>query len=218
MKNLLLLILFILSTHILLSQVRVSGHFRKNGTYVEPYTRSSPDRNPYNNNGFPGNYNPNTGKTSTGNPDTYLDNYYNKSSSKGNYNVDYSNTGLLKDVNPYMGTNNYTEPNSQYYSNTTINNNDVNYNYNNNSTPPQKKSQPSYNSNFDQIYNTDTYKYYNNKNNENIIDNNKILEERKRKEEEDIKKKVVEKKKEEENIMNEKINEFKKIYKKKVKG
>ena len=42
--------------------------------------------------------------------------------------------------------------------------------------------------------------------------------ERKRKEEEDIKKKVVEKKKEEENIMNEKINEFKKIYKKKVKG
>ena len=122
MKKLLLFCLLILSTQILFSQVRVSGYTRKNGTYVEPHMRSSPNNNPYDNYSFPRNTNPYTGKISTGNPDTYLDNYYNKRSN----NIDYSNTGLLKDVNPYMGTTNYTPPNTEYYSNTIINN------YNNN--------------------------------------------------------------------------------------
>ncbi len=63
--------------------VSVKGYYRSNGTYVQPYTRSAPDSNPYNNYSFPGNINPYTGKVATGNPDTYLDNYYNKGSSSG---------------------------------------------------------------------------------------------------------------------------------------
>jgi hypothetical protein len=54
----------------------VNGYYRSNGTYVNGYYRSSPDGNPYNNYSFPGNYNPYTGVTATGNPDTYLSNYY----------------------------------------------------------------------------------------------------------------------------------------------
>ncbi len=61
--------------------VRVKGYFRKDGTYVQSYYRSNPDGNPYNNWSFPGNVNPYTGKVATGNPDTYLNNYYNNSGS-----------------------------------------------------------------------------------------------------------------------------------------
>lgn len=59
-----------------IAQVRVSGYYRKNGTYVQPYYRSSPDGNPYNNYSYPGNYNPYTGQYAKGNPDTYLSRYY----------------------------------------------------------------------------------------------------------------------------------------------
>ena len=52
--------------------VPVGGYVRKDGTYVQPYRRSRPDGNPYNNYSFPGNVNPNTGRVSPGNPDTYL--------------------------------------------------------------------------------------------------------------------------------------------------
>jgi antitoxin component YwqK of YwqJK toxin-antitoxin module len=62
----------------LFAQVHVKGYTKANGTYVAPYTRSSPDHNPYNNYSYPGNTNPYTGKVATGNPDTYLYNYYNK--------------------------------------------------------------------------------------------------------------------------------------------
>lgn len=62
------------------SQVHVNGYYRSNGTYVQPHYRSSPDGNPYNNYSFPGNVNPYTGKVATGNPDTYLYNYYNRNS------------------------------------------------------------------------------------------------------------------------------------------
>lgn len=55
--------------------VSVKGYYRKNGTYVAPHYRSNPDGNPYNNYSFPGNTNPFTGKTATGNPSTYLKNY-----------------------------------------------------------------------------------------------------------------------------------------------
>ena len=48
----------------------------KNGTYVQPHYRSNPDGNPYNNWSFPGNVNPHTGKVATGNPETYIRNYY----------------------------------------------------------------------------------------------------------------------------------------------
>ena len=57
------------------SQVRVNGYYRKDGTYVRPHYRSSPDGNPYNNYSYPGNVNPYTGKVATGNTSTYLANY-----------------------------------------------------------------------------------------------------------------------------------------------
>ncbi len=56
-------------------RVRVNGYYRKDGTYVRPHYRTKPDGNPYNNYSFPGNYNPNTDKYSTGNPHTYLQRY-----------------------------------------------------------------------------------------------------------------------------------------------
>ena len=62
-------------------RVRVRGYYRKDGTYVRPHYRTAPDGNPYNNYSFPGNYNPNTGRITPGNPQTYLDRYYNRSSS-----------------------------------------------------------------------------------------------------------------------------------------
>ena len=56
----------------------VQGYTRRDGTYVAPHQRTSPDHNPYNNYSFPGNYNPNTGRTTPGNPDTYLRRYNNQ--------------------------------------------------------------------------------------------------------------------------------------------
>ena len=53
-------------------RVRVKGHFRKDGTYVPPHVRSSPDKSRSNNYSYPGNYNPNKLKFSTGNPWKYL--------------------------------------------------------------------------------------------------------------------------------------------------
>ena len=62
-------------------RVRVRGYYRKDGTYVRPHYRSVPDGNPYNNYSYPGNYNPNTGQITPGDPQKYLDRYYNRSSS-----------------------------------------------------------------------------------------------------------------------------------------
>jgi len=61
------------------SDVWVNGYTRKDGTYVQGHWRSTPNGNPYDNYSYPGNTNPYTGKTATGNPDTYLRNYYVKS-------------------------------------------------------------------------------------------------------------------------------------------
>lgn len=76
MKRFILLIICLSITYISISQVRVNGYYRKNGTYVQPHYRSSPDGNPYNNYSFPGNFNPYTGEFAKGNPDTYLSKYY----------------------------------------------------------------------------------------------------------------------------------------------
>ncbi|MFI5305304.1 MAG: hypothetical protein ACHQYP_10995 [Nitrospiria bacterium] len=54
----------------------VRGYYKSNGTYVQPHIRTSPDHSPYNNYSYPGNINPNTGRTSRGNPETYLQRYY----------------------------------------------------------------------------------------------------------------------------------------------
>lgn len=63
-----------LATNALAASVR--GHYRKDGTYVQPHYRTNPDSNPYNNYNFPGNHNPNTGRITGGDQNRYLDNYY----------------------------------------------------------------------------------------------------------------------------------------------
>ena len=55
---------------------RVRGYYRQDGTYVQPHYRTNPDGNPYNNYSLPGNYNPNTGRITPKNPNTYLERYY----------------------------------------------------------------------------------------------------------------------------------------------
>lgn len=48
----------------------VSGYVRKDGTYVQPHYRSSPDNNVYNNYSYKGNTNPYTGQVGTNNSTT----------------------------------------------------------------------------------------------------------------------------------------------------
>jgi len=56
------LVLILMGTSFLLSNVYVKGYFKSNGTYVAPHFRSDPDKNFYNNWSTIGNYNPYTGK------------------------------------------------------------------------------------------------------------------------------------------------------------
>jgi hypothetical protein len=57
----------------------IPGYIRKEGTYVQPHLRANPNRhpnsNPYDNYGFPGDVNPNTGRTTPGSQDSFLDRY-----------------------------------------------------------------------------------------------------------------------------------------------
>jgi hypothetical protein len=64
--------------------VHVDGYYRKNGTYVQPHTRTAPDSNPYNNYSTRGNMNPYNGKEGTVDP--YRNNSYGsgRSNSFGN--------------------------------------------------------------------------------------------------------------------------------------
>lgn len=50
------------------AQVRVKGYVKKDGTYVAPHYRSSPDSSRSNNWSSQGNVNPYTGKVGTQNP------------------------------------------------------------------------------------------------------------------------------------------------------
>jgi hypothetical protein len=61
-----LLLTGVLATDVFAASVR--GYYRKNGTYVQPHKRTNPDSTRSNNYSFPGNYNPNTGKITPGNP------------------------------------------------------------------------------------------------------------------------------------------------------
>ena len=69
-------VVLLLSMGLALAQVRVEGYYRRDGTYVQPHVRTAPDGNPYNNYSFPGNYNPNTGQVTGGDPNRYLHRYY----------------------------------------------------------------------------------------------------------------------------------------------
>lgn len=77
---LLSLIMFLSLAGLAFADQYVRGYVRRDGTYVQPYMRSTPDRNPYNNFSFPGNANPYTGQVAPGNPDKYLERYYEQQS------------------------------------------------------------------------------------------------------------------------------------------
>lgn len=110
--RLLLLLLAVFITFQVSAQVKVRGYYRKDGTYVRPHYRSSPDGNPYNNWSYPGNTNPYTGKTATGNPGTYLKNYNNHSAGSRHSNSTYQASG-----NAYSGrTSIYRAANASYAS------------------------------------------------------------------------------------------------------
>jgi len=53
----------------LADDVHVKGHYRKDGTYVQPHYRSAPDGNPDNNWSTVGNVNPYTGEEGTRTPE-----------------------------------------------------------------------------------------------------------------------------------------------------
>lgn len=86
MKKIISLVLIVVFTVTsVFADVYVKGYTKKNGTYVAPHYRSSPDSSPYNNWSYPGNTNPYTGKTAGGSESTYLENYYNNSYSLPSY-------------------------------------------------------------------------------------------------------------------------------------
>ena len=123
----LIFIIFSLFLSFVSADVRVSGYYRENGTYVQGYWRSSPDSDPTNNFSYPGNVNPYTGKVAPGNPETYLKNYYGSDSYNssadvwvsGYYRKDgtyvmghwrsspdgnpYNNWSFPGNINPYIG-------------------------------------------------------------------------------------------------------------------
>ena len=82
----------------------VKGYYRDNGTYVQGYYKTAPDGNPYNNFSYPGNYNPYTGKTATGNPETYLRNYYKKSLSKSSKPLGYLSKKYYRDYDAIINS------------------------------------------------------------------------------------------------------------------
>lgn len=116
----------------LLSQVRVRGYFRKDGTYVQPHVRSAPDGNPYNNYSFPGNYNPNTGTITPGNSESYLRRYYNQSNfDDSEFEVDIE--GYYRNDGTYVGPHKRSAPDGNPYNNYSF---PGNYNPNTGTTTP----------------------------------------------------------------------------------
>lgn len=74
MKKLIVLVLIlILATPVIATAERVRGYWRDNDgdgqkEYIQPYQRTPPDGRRENNYNYPGNYNPNTGGITPGNP------------------------------------------------------------------------------------------------------------------------------------------------------
>ena len=69
MKNILSLIVLLISSSVLADSF-VNGYFKRNGIYVQPHFRSSPDISTFNNYNSWGNINPYTGKWGISNPVT----------------------------------------------------------------------------------------------------------------------------------------------------
>lgn len=69
MKNIIILVTLLTSSSVFADSF-VSGYFKRNGIYVQPHFRSSPDISTFNNYSSWGNINPYTGKWGTSNPVT----------------------------------------------------------------------------------------------------------------------------------------------------
>ena len=78
----LLSLLFLFGT-VFAGDVKVKGYVKKDGTYVQPHYRTSPDGNPWNNYSTEGNINPYTGKPG------YVDPYKSYSPNPYKYNDPY---------------------------------------------------------------------------------------------------------------------------------
>ncbi len=78
MKIVLLVGVFLLLSASAFADQWVNGYMRKDGTYVQPYMRTTPNSNPYDNYSTKGNTNPYTGQKGYENPyDTYKKPSYN---------------------------------------------------------------------------------------------------------------------------------------------
>jgi hypothetical protein len=62
MKIVILLLLALFPLESVARDVHVNGHYRKDGTYVQPHYRTAPDNIKTNNYSYQGNVNPYTGK------------------------------------------------------------------------------------------------------------------------------------------------------------
>lgn len=67
-KTLIIFVLLLTSNSVFAYDTYVGGHYRKNGTYVEPYYKTKSDNYTYNNYSTQGNINPRTLKSGTVNP------------------------------------------------------------------------------------------------------------------------------------------------------
>jgi hypothetical protein len=113
MKNLLVIIFVLFLSLPGNCQVHVKGYTKSNGTYVAPHVRSNPNSTPLDNYSYPGNTNPYTGKTATGNPETYLNNNSSSSPSEIWINGYYKKDGTyvnghwrtIRNNNPYNQNN-----------------------------------------------------------------------------------------------------------------
>ena len=75
--------IFISASSAALADEYVNGYTRRDGTYVQPHMRSSPDGNPLNNWSTRGNVNPYTGDVGTRNPSGSRNGYGSPSPSFG---------------------------------------------------------------------------------------------------------------------------------------
>jgi hypothetical protein len=129
MKKITLFLAFVLITLNSFAQVSVKGYYKSNGTYVQPYQRTSPNNTVNDNYSTVGNTNPYTGKEGTkprednnnSNYSSYNNNSYNSNSSNYIKSTPSYNTSSNTNYNSSSSkpTYNYSSP-SSYESNKTI--------------------------------------------------------------------------------------------------
>ena len=90
------------------AQVHVKGYYRSNGTHVQPHERTRPNYTVTDNYSYPGNYNPNDGRTTGGNNYPNSSSQSNNATSSPSTTNSYSSSSFLKNPRHYSGTYPYT--------------------------------------------------------------------------------------------------------------